>query len=122
MGGIIGMFLASLPNSPIRKLVLNDVGAYVAKEALIRIAEYVSKPPPSFDSVEDATQYFKRIHKVIICLSSLVINNIISASLLELKRKIGIILCITVQKLFLTKMETQNLNFFMILPLATLSK
>lgn len=41
MGGIIGMLMAALPNSPIRKLVLNDIGPFVAKEALSRIGSYL---------------------------------------------------------------------------------
>ena len=41
LGGLLGMTLAAQPNSPIRKLVLNDVGAFLAKGALQRIASYV---------------------------------------------------------------------------------
>jgi len=51
MGGIIGMILASLPGSPLRKLVLNDVGSVVPKAAQERILEYVGKEPV-FDSIE----------------------------------------------------------------------
>ena len=42
MGGVIGMMLAAQPKSPIRKLVINDVGAFVPKAALERIAGYVT--------------------------------------------------------------------------------
>ncbi len=45
MGGIIGMLLASRPNTPIAKLVLNDVGAFIPKAALERIGSYVGKDP-----------------------------------------------------------------------------
>jgi pimeloyl-ACP methyl ester carboxylesterase len=45
MGGIIGMILASLPQTPIRRLVLNDVGGVVPKAALARIAAYLGKDP-----------------------------------------------------------------------------
>jgi pimeloyl-ACP methyl ester carboxylesterase len=45
MGGIIGMVLASRPNTPIEKLVLNDVGAVIPKAALERIAIHVGKDP-----------------------------------------------------------------------------
>lgn len=45
MGGIIGMLFASLPNSPVRRLVLNDVGPVVSKEGLARIAETVGRDP-----------------------------------------------------------------------------
>lgn len=41
MGGLIGMLMAALPGHPIKRLVLNDVGPYVPKPALERIAEYV---------------------------------------------------------------------------------
>lgn len=45
MGGVIGMLLASRPQSPIEKLVLNDVGAVIPKAALERIAAYVGRDP-----------------------------------------------------------------------------
>jgi len=45
MGGIIGMFMASMPNTPVRKLVLNDVGAVIPKASLERIGQYVGKSP-----------------------------------------------------------------------------
>ena len=51
MGGIIGMILASLPGSPLRKLVLNDVGSVVPKAAQERILQYVGKEA-AFESLE----------------------------------------------------------------------
>jgi pimeloyl-ACP methyl ester carboxylesterase len=42
MGGIIGMLLASLPNTPLRRLVINDVGPFIPLAALKRISDYVS--------------------------------------------------------------------------------
>ncbi|MFO1428681.1 MAG: alpha/beta hydrolase [Candidatus Competibacteraceae bacterium] len=44
MGGLIGMFLAAQPGTPVRKLVMNDVGPFIPKAGLQRIAEYVGKP------------------------------------------------------------------------------
>jgi pimeloyl-ACP methyl ester carboxylesterase len=41
MGGLIGMFLAALPGTPIASLLLNDVGPFVPKAALQRIADYL---------------------------------------------------------------------------------
>lgn len=43
MGGLIGMALASLPGSPVRRLVLNDVGPTLEWTALARIAQYVGQ-------------------------------------------------------------------------------
>ena len=45
MGGILGMIMASLPNSPVRKLVVNDVGSLVPKSALERIGQYLGSAP-----------------------------------------------------------------------------
>jgi len=42
MGGIIGMLLAAQANSPLRRLVINDVGPFIPMVALKRIADYVS--------------------------------------------------------------------------------
>ncbi|MGQ0593533.1 MAG: alpha/beta fold hydrolase [Gammaproteobacteria bacterium] len=51
MGGIVGMFLAGLPGTPIRKLVMNDVGSFLPRAALERLARYVGLDP-AFDSLE----------------------------------------------------------------------
>jgi len=51
MGGILGMILASMPGSPVRKLVMNDVGATIPKAAIERIGMYLGKDPP-YDSIE----------------------------------------------------------------------
>jgi pimeloyl-ACP methyl ester carboxylesterase len=58
MGGLIGMMLASRPGSPIRKLALNDIGPYLSKVGLERIASYVGLDPtfPSLDALEAAVR------------------------------------------------------------------
>lgn len=45
MGGLIGMALASQEGSPIRKLLLNDVGPVITVESLKRIGSYVGTDP-----------------------------------------------------------------------------
>ncbi|HTS52871.1 MAG TPA: alpha/beta hydrolase [Burkholderiales bacterium] len=45
MGGLIGMMLTGLPGNPIRRLLLNDVGPFIPKAALERLAAYVGKAP-----------------------------------------------------------------------------
>ena len=61
MGGLLGMALASLPNSPIKRLILNDVGPYIPKDALTRIADYVGHQP-SFDTTEELGQYIRTVY------------------------------------------------------------
>ena len=60
MGALIGMGLAAQPNTPVRKLVLNDAGPVVTKVSLERIATYVGAAPvfPDFGS---ALQYVRAV-------------------------------------------------------------
>ncbi len=41
MGGLVGLMLAAQPLTPIRRLILNDIGPFVPKTALARIGTYV---------------------------------------------------------------------------------
>ena len=45
LGGLMGMMLAAQPKTPIRRLVLDDIGGYVGLEALQQIARYVGQDP-----------------------------------------------------------------------------
>lgn len=56
MGGLIGMGLAALPNSPITRLVLNDVGPTIQAEAIARIGSYLGLPM-QWPTVEAAADY-----------------------------------------------------------------
>lgn len=58
MGGIIGMLMAAQNGSPIRRLVVNDVGPFIPKAALERIGSYVGKDI-SFASIEEAETYMR---------------------------------------------------------------
>jgi pimeloyl-ACP methyl ester carboxylesterase len=60
MGGLIGMTLASLPETPLQKLVLNDVGPIVAAASLSRIGEYLGKAP-AFPDYAAAVQYIRAV-------------------------------------------------------------
>lgn len=60
MGGLIGMLLASLADSPVRKLVINDVGPTLHPEALNRIGEYIGHEV-RFPTFEQAVQYIRAI-------------------------------------------------------------
>lgn len=44
LGGLIGMVLAAQKQTPIRRLVLNDIGPFVPKSALLRISQYLGDP------------------------------------------------------------------------------
>ncbi|WP_371766520.1 alpha/beta fold hydrolase [Massilia sp.] len=43
MGGLVGIALASLPDSPIRRMVLNDIGPVLDPVALARIGDYIGQ-------------------------------------------------------------------------------
>ncbi len=61
MGGIIGMIVASSQNSPVTRLVLNDIGAVIPYQALRRIGEYLGQSP-SFDSVAEVAAALRHVH------------------------------------------------------------
>jgi pimeloyl-ACP methyl ester carboxylesterase len=56
MGGLIGLGLAALPDSPVKKLVLNDVGPAIEAAALQRIGTYLGQPL-RWGSVDEAADY-----------------------------------------------------------------
>ncbi len=61
MGGLIGMMLAAQPGSPIRRLVINDVGPFIPAAALEPIAIYVGTDP-LFPDLDAAESYFRKVH------------------------------------------------------------
>src|SRR5206468_11441470 len=60
LGGLIGMTLAAMPESPIQRLVLNDVGPVLVGASLDRIGSYVGKWP-TLPDIEAAQQYVRSI-------------------------------------------------------------
>jgi len=60
MGGLIGMTLASLPETPLQKLVLNDVGPVIAASSLARIGEYLGMAP-QFPDFAAAVAYVRAV-------------------------------------------------------------
>ena len=58
MGGLIGMALASQPETPITRLVLNDVGPVITAVSLERIGTYLGAAP-RFDSIEQAEAFVR---------------------------------------------------------------
>jgi pimeloyl-ACP methyl ester carboxylesterase len=61
MGAVIGMLLASQPNTPIRKLVLNDAGPFASRQMQINIAANLGNDE-RFKTFDEVTEYFKNIY------------------------------------------------------------
>jgi pimeloyl-ACP methyl ester carboxylesterase len=61
MGGLIGMFMASVPNPPLASLLMNDVGPIIPKAALQRIADYVGLEN-RFSSLEALERNMRKVH------------------------------------------------------------
>lgn len=59
MGGLIGMLLAAKRGSPIRRLVLNDVGPFVPWNSLIRLKGHVGTQT-RFDSAAEVEAWVRR--------------------------------------------------------------
>lgn len=60
MGGLIGMVYASMPNSPIRRMLINDVGPRIEPDAIKRLGSYVGQPF-SFANRDDALSRLNQI-------------------------------------------------------------
>ena len=60
MGGLIGMVYAAMPHSPIRRMLINDVGPKIEAEAIARLSAYVGKPF-SFVNRADALESLNQI-------------------------------------------------------------
>ncbi len=60
MGGLIGLGLASLPGTPIARMVLNDVGPTIQYEAIARIGTYLGMPV-QWRSPDEAADYMLSI-------------------------------------------------------------
>ena len=60
LGGLIGMALASLDDTPIARLVLNDVGPVIGGQSLKRIGDYLGHAP-TFASFAEAESYIRRV-------------------------------------------------------------
>jgi len=61
MGGLIGMLMAAQPGSPITRMIMNDVGPFIPKAALERIASYVGNDP-RFSSIAELDAYLREIY------------------------------------------------------------
>ena len=59
MGGLIGMFFAGLPHSPVRRLMMNDIGPFVPRSGLERIGETVGVDP-AFSSRDELEAYLRK--------------------------------------------------------------
>jgi cobalt-zinc-cadmium efflux system protein len=60
MGGLIGMVYAAMPKSPIRRMLINDVGPRIEPEAIQRLGSYVGQPF-AFANRADALQRLNEI-------------------------------------------------------------
>lgn len=60
MGGIIGMAMAAQPKSPLRKLVLVDVGPFIPAASLDRIGEYLGRDD-RFTDLDEAERYLRTV-------------------------------------------------------------
>ncbi|MEO8536016.1 MAG: alpha/beta hydrolase [Betaproteobacteria bacterium] len=60
MGGLLGIMMASLPGTPVRRLVVNDVGPVLDPAALARIGTYFGTDPV-FDTYDALEHYARRV-------------------------------------------------------------
>jgi pimeloyl-ACP methyl ester carboxylesterase len=61
LGGLIGIALAAQENTPIKRLVITDIGPFVSRAALKRIGEYVGQAP-AFADMDEIVAYLSQVH------------------------------------------------------------
>lgn len=61
MGGLIGMRIAAAPGTPIQRLVINDVGPFIAKATMAPIKLYLGLDL-AFASIEELERHLRQIH------------------------------------------------------------
>jgi pimeloyl-ACP methyl ester carboxylesterase len=61
LGGLIGMVVAGAPRSPVRRLVVNDIGPFLPWQALHRLAGAVRETPRSFASLDAAAAHYRKV-------------------------------------------------------------
>lgn len=60
MGGLIGIALASLPGTPVSRLVLNDIGPVLDPAAMARIGQYIGQDI-RFGSYDEGAAYVRAV-------------------------------------------------------------
>jgi pimeloyl-ACP methyl ester carboxylesterase len=61
LGGICGMLIAAARGQPIQRMVLNDIGPFLPRAALARIAAYIGEVP-DFATAAALEAYLRRVH------------------------------------------------------------
>jgi pimeloyl-ACP methyl ester carboxylesterase len=61
MGGLIGMMLAARANSPIHRLVLNDVGPFISWQALARLKKLHARRTERFNDMNEVQNYLRDV-------------------------------------------------------------
>ncbi|MCB5943384.1 alpha/beta fold hydrolase [Acidocella sp. KAb 2-4] len=62
LGGICGMMLGGTQNTPLTRLVLNDVGPHIPAVSLKRIRDYLSAAPERFVSMAAVEAHLRLVH------------------------------------------------------------
>lgn len=61
MGGLLGMIMASMPNTPITRLLINDIGPFITNDALKKIRSYVGLMP-TFQTFDVGVTFIRQIY------------------------------------------------------------
>jgi pimeloyl-ACP methyl ester carboxylesterase len=61
LGGICGMLTAAAENTPVTRMVLNDIGPFIPAAALMRIRDYMLNAPERFTSMAALEAHLREI-------------------------------------------------------------
>lgn len=69
MGGLIGMHIAAQVDSPIKRLILNDIGPFIPRQALVDILESLIKADRLFADKSELKAHVKKQYASFGCLT-----------------------------------------------------
>ncbi len=82
LGGLLGIVLAAQPDTPVRRLIVNDVGTVIEAAALARIGTYVGQDP-TFATIEEIATYVRTISAPFGALSDAQWEHLVQTSVVQ---------------------------------------
>jgi len=82
LGGLLGIVMAAQPDTPVNRLIVNDVGPVIEAVALARIGTYIGQDP-TFATLDEIATYVRTISAPFGALSDLQWDHLIQTSVVQ---------------------------------------
>ena len=82
LGGLLGMVMAAQPDTPVTRLVVNDIGPVIEPDSLARIGEYIGLDP-TFATYGEVASYVRTISAPFGALADVQWNHLVRTSVVQ---------------------------------------